>query len=267
MTRTLYVLLFALVVLVAMSRESRAQQAIETETARPLGNGVVELGTAYEFQVSSQGLEHALPFAFEAGIGDRFEVLVEPVALTAVRPSAGNGPNATGIGDLELTVFGLFAHETAYTPAASLAVEVKLPTARDNSIGTGKTDIAGYLVMSKLVGPVDVHVNLGYTVIGQPMGVTANNIYSFAVAGVLPISKRYDLFAECYGNTAASPDGESGDAGGVVLVPELADGEIVGSAGTEVFINTNVSVSFGASYDTNKAFQSRVGFVYRATAF
>lgn len=267
MTRTSFLWLIPLVVLLAAPRSSWAQQAIETETARPLGNGVVELGAAYEFQASSQGLEHALPFAFEAGIGDRFELLVEPVALTAIRPSAGNGPNATGVGDLELTVFGLFAHETAYTPAASLAVEVKLPTARNASIGTGKTDVAGYLVMSKLVGPVDVHVNLGYTVIGKPAGVTANNIYSFAVAGVLPVSRHFNVFAESYGNSAATPDGESGDAGGPVLVPELADGEIVGSVGTEAFLDRHISVSLGMSYDTNQAVQARLGFVYRAQAF
>ncbi len=254
-------------VILVTGRASKAQQAIETETARPLGHGVVELGTAYEFQVSNTGLEHALPFAFEAGIGDRFEFLVEPVALTAIRPSAGNGPSATGIGDLELTAFELVVHETPYTPAISFAAEVKLPTARNNSIGTGKTDVAGYLVMSKLFGPVDVHVNLGYTVIGKPMGVTANNIYNFAIAGVLPLGNRYEVFAECFGNTAASPDGETGDAGGVVLVPELAAGEIVGAGGVQWNINRTMEVSLGASYDTNSAFQTRTGFVYRTTAF
>lgn len=267
LTRTLRFLSLIVLVIVAYPRASHAQQAIETETARPLGNGVVELGAAYEFQRSTGGLEHALPFAFELGIGDRFELLVEPVAVTAIRPSAGNGPNATGVGDLEITGFGLIAHETPYTPAISLGVELKLPTARNNQIGTLKTDIAGYVIGSKLIGPVDVHVNLGYTVIGQPMGVTANNIFSFAVAGVLPLDEHHEAFAECYGNTAASPDGESGDAGGVVLVPELAAGEVVGSGGVAWKPTQHIEFSLGASYDTNKAFQLRTGFVFRGRVF
>ena len=81
--------LFLLMLLVVHPTTSHAQHAeVETETARPLGNGNVEIGGAYEFQTSSQGMEHALPFSIELGIGDRIELLVEPVAITAIRPSA-----------------------------------------------------------------------------------------------------------------------------------------------------------------------------------
>jgi hypothetical protein len=260
-------MLIVLATLLAAPRSTYAQQEIETETARPLPNGIVEAGAAYEFQRSSTGYEHALPFAFEVGLFDRFELLVEPVAVTAIRPSSGNGPNATGLGDLETTLFGLVVHEHESTPAVSLAAEVKFPTARNKQIGTGKTDIAFYVIASKLIGLFDVHANAGYTIIGQPTGVTANNIWSFALAAILPLNKHIELFAETYGNTAAAPDGESGDAGGVVLVPELASGEIVGSGGVGWIVNDTLALSIGASYDTNTAFQLRFGITLRGRAF
>ncbi|MEO8089535.1 MAG: hypothetical protein ABI703_04490, partial [Gemmatimonadales bacterium] len=55
-------------------------QILETETARPVGRGGLELGSNFEYQTSSEGHEAALPFAVEYGFSNRFEVLVEPVA-------------------------------------------------------------------------------------------------------------------------------------------------------------------------------------------
>ena len=77
-------------------------QILETETARPLGRGVLELSGNFEFQTSSEGREAAVPFAAEYGVTDRLELLVEPVAWTTIRPKAGT--RATGVGDIEITV-------------------------------------------------------------------------------------------------------------------------------------------------------------------
>lgn len=261
-----------LVVVIAYPRTSSAQHAeVETETARPLGNGNFELGAAYEFQTSSVGTEHALPFSVEVGIGDRFEFLVEPVPFTAIRPSAAERAagtvNATNMGDTEATLFGLVLHEHKWTPAVSLATEVKFPTAKNPSVGTGKTDLSFYVIGSKLIGRVDFHVNLGYSFIGQPAGVMANNIFDFAFAGIVPLGTRFEAFAEVYGNTSAAVNGEAGDAGGVVLSPELASGEVVGSVGGGWHINKIVMVSLGASYDSNHAFQLRPGITITDKAF
>ncbi|MGH7513501.1 MAG: hypothetical protein ACREOQ_11320, partial [Gemmatimonadales bacterium] len=76
-------------------------QMLETETARPLGHGVLEVSGNFEYQTSSEGHEAAVPFAAEYGLTDRLELLVEPVAWTAIRPNAG--ARATGVGDLEAT--------------------------------------------------------------------------------------------------------------------------------------------------------------------
>src|ERR1700720_2533017 len=78
-----------------------AAQILETETARPLRAGQLEIGAGYEFQQSHEGDETAIPFAFELGITNRLGLLVEPVPYTAIRPEVGQ--SATGPGDLEIT--------------------------------------------------------------------------------------------------------------------------------------------------------------------
>lgn len=80
----------------------RAQQPLETETARPPKKGTVEVQTTFEFQTSKEGTERAVPLAFEYGITDRLSLLVEPVFYTAIRPKQGQ--QATGPGDLEVTL-------------------------------------------------------------------------------------------------------------------------------------------------------------------
>ncbi len=64
---------------------------LETETARPLGRGVFEVSGNFEYQTSSEGREAAVPFAAEYGLTDRLELLVEPVAWTAIRPKTVPG--------------------------------------------------------------------------------------------------------------------------------------------------------------------------------
>src|ERR1700730_2368976 len=92
-----------------ISLNVHAQQPLETETARPLKAGVVELQTTFEYQTSSAGNERALPLGFEYGITDRLSLLVEPVFYTSIRPKVGR--RATGFGDLEVTLSHLDAQQ------------------------------------------------------------------------------------------------------------------------------------------------------------
>ncbi|HEV7797512.1 MAG TPA: hypothetical protein VGO73_05125, partial [Pyrinomonadaceae bacterium] len=132
--------LLALLVLTAPCALVRAQQPLETETARPPKKGAFEVQTSFEWQRSKEGTERAVPFAFEYGITDRLSIMVEPVFYTAIRPKVGT--RATGIGDLEVTLSYLFAREKGWRPALAIAGEVKAPTARNALIGSRKTDFA-----------------------------------------------------------------------------------------------------------------------------
>jgi hypothetical protein len=236
-------------------------QMLETETARLRPAGSVTAGGNFEWQTSAEGQERAVPFVVEWGLTDRLELLVEPVAGTAILPKVGRP--ARGAGDLEVTGSYLARRETPGFPALAVAGEVKFPTAKDVLIGTGKTDYAGYLIASKAFGRFDVHANLGYTVIGQPSGVELGNIVGGALAGEYFLGDRMELFGEVLGNTSSGGGGEGGGPEGQGAVsPEATGGELVGTLGAGVHPVPSLLLSMSLSYDNNSALLIRPGLTW-----
>jgi hypothetical protein len=239
-----------------------AAQILETETARPLGRGMFEVSGNFEYQGSSEGHESALPFAVEYGLTDRLEFLVEPVAWTAIRPKVG--ARATGVGDVEATLTYLARAETHGVPALAFAGEVKFPTARNTLIGTGKADIAAYLIGSKRWGQLDTHANVSYTIVGRPAGASLKNIFGFALGAEWGLSEANELFGEILGNTAASANTEPGTGTDIgVTTPEAPSGEVSATLGVAHYFMTGLRASIGLSADNNGAVLFRPGLTLR----
>jgi hypothetical protein len=239
----------------------RAQQPLETETARPPKKGAFEVQTSFEYQRSKEGIERALPFAFEYGITDRLSLMVEPVFYTAIRPKVG--PRATGIGDLEITLSYLFAREKGWRPALAIAGEVKAPTARKALIGSRKTDFAAYLIGSKRSGKFDTHVNIGYTFVGKPAGAQLKNFVNFALAEEYFVHRKFALVGEILVNSGSSPEATTGTTTPPPTVtPEISSGEIVGMGGFRYRIRERMFFTMGVSYDNNHAVLIRPGLTF-----
>ena len=233
-------------------------QMLETESARLLAAGRWKIGGAFEPQFASEGAEYALPLSIEYGVTDRLEFLLEPVVYTAIRPKQGT--NASGFGDIESTLTFRFNDETDYLPAFAFAGEVKVPTANNDLIGTKKFDYAGYLIASKRFGDLDVHVNVGYTVVGDPAGVSLDNIFNFALGGKYKLTPEYDLFGEVLATTSTGQGQETTSSGSGLIVPEAPTGEVVGTLGIAKHVNDDLLLYFAASDDNNGAVQLRIGF-------
>lgn len=226
-------------------------QELETETARLLPKGWSKQGIAYEYQTSSQGKEFSIPFILEYGISERFEITAEPVSFAAIKPNIGKTTN--GFGDFELTLTYLLIKEKTIIPALAIAGEVKFPTARNNLIGTGKTDYALYIIGSKGFGNFDMHVNLNYTYVGKVPDANLQNIFFFATAFKYNIKNKFLLFGELFGNTSSTDVPEEGAINPKTFVPEAAGNELVGTMGLGYYAIPNLLLSFSASYDNNKA--------------
>ena len=218
--------------------------------------GSFKVENTFEYQTSSEGTEIAVPIALEYGITDNLELLVEPVLYTAIRPKVGR--RATGLGDLEMTLSYLFLHESPTLPALAIAVEVKIPTADDILIGTGKTDYTGYLIASKGFGKFDTHINIGYTIVGQPSGVHLNNIFQFALAEEYHLNEKFNIVGEMLSNTSSSPSGNEN-----TVVPEAGGGELVGMLGARYYARPDLFLALGVIYDNNGAVSIRSGLTYR----
>ena len=242
-------------------------QTLETESALLLPRGEWKVGGAYELQTSSEGTEAAGPMILEYGLADRLELVVEPVVYTAIRPK--QGVHATGVGDLETTLVWRFHDASARAPALALAGEVKVPTARNELIGTGKTDYALYAIATRRAGRFDAHANVSYTFVGRPAGVEVKNLFGYALAGTFHWTPRWDAFAEITGNTsslagAEQPDAGPGSGGAENPVsPELAGNELVGTVGLGYYTRPGLLLFGSVSYDNQHATLLRFGYTWR----
>lgn len=235
-------------------------QILETETARIPHKGHFETGFGYEFQRSAAGTEHALPFSIEMGLTDRLALLVEPVPYTSIRPKGS--ARSTGFGDIEVTATYVAVLETHSRPALALAAEAKIPTARNVNIGTTKPDFAGYVIFTKETGNFISHANVGYTIVGQPVGVRLKNVINGALATEFLVTRASRLFAEVLATTASTSESEVGSKPGSAITPEASGGELVGTLGIAHLVTRSVLLSFGLSYDNSKAVLYRPGVTF-----
>ena len=229
MSRTMRIRLSLLLAATSLVPVPARAQYLETETARPPRAGAAQFGAAYEFQTSSEGRETAIPLAFEYGLTSRLELLVEPVPSTRILPHVG--AHASGAGDLEVTLQQLLHPEAGGWPALALAGEVKIPTAKNVLIGTGRTDYAIFAIASRRIGAIDTHANVGYNILGRPAGVTLVNTISAALAADTRVAPGFQLFGEVLGNTSSTSEAKGGDAPSAAVTPEVAGGELVGTLG------------------------------------
>ena len=269
-------ILFSLLFLWVLPTLAYAAQPLETETARLLEAGSFRVETTFEYQTSSQGTETAVPLEFEYGIRNDLELKVEPVVYTTIRPKGER--NASGPGDLELTLIYRFFDETPLIPALAIAGEVKIPTTKNALIGTGEVDYGPMLIASKQFGKLDTHLNVSYFILGEPSGVKLKNIVTYAAAAVYHLNEKIDLVGEIVGNTSSSPrikareipDGgtqfqanEQNLGGENNLVPEATGQEVSGMLGARYYLRSDFFVSLGVSYDNNDAVLLRPGFTWR----
>jgi hypothetical protein len=238
-------------------------QPLETETARLLPQGLFKIEVTGEFQTSHEGTERAFPLVFEYGLTPRTEITVEPVFGTSINPKTGAA--ATGFGDVEVTLTHLLLAEQGGAPAVAVAGEVKLPTAGNRQIGTGKIDGTLWAIASKRLGRLDLHGNLGYTIVGSPAGTHLKNIIDYAVAEEFHLSPRYDIVGEFLGNTSSTGETVEGTPppSGTPIPAEAASGETSVMIGVRYHVNAKLFVSVGVSYDNNHALLIRPGVTWR----
>jgi hypothetical protein len=165
------------------------------------------------------------------------------------------------MGDVEATLTYRFRGESPSVPALALAAEVKIPTARDSLIGTRRTDYAAYLIASKRFGLVDAHFNIGYTIVGKPAGVSLDNVFNIAFAGVYRPNTGVELFGEVLGSTASGA-GEAQPGAGGGVVPEAAGNVLVGTLGAGKALGAAL-LYLAVSYDNSHAVLFRPGLTVR----
>lgn len=113
----------------------------------------------------------------------------------------------SGIGDAVLRAGGRLWRDEQAEFSLNGAVTLKLATGdEDKGLGTGATDIGVAVSGTRNVGAYAFTALAGYTQVGEPTGVTYDNVVSYGI-GANRSFTRTNVFASLQGQTSAVPGG------------------------------------------------------------
>lgn len=228
---------------VALTGTAYADTVLETETAELGKQGDWLVSQSIQYERAPDGHSFATVTQFEYGVTDRAEILIEPFFQEWDHPKDGDAFH--GMGDLEITPSYMVVLEGDAMPAIVLAMKLKVPTAKNRDIGTGKTDFQPYVIIGKHFGEWTLNANFGVDLVGRVPGADLRDqfIWDFSVQRTL--TENLSVFAEMFGNSSPAI-GEKGTVAGAVAM--------------EYQLGKHCNVFLSVGYDSDKVVTLRPGF-------
>jgi Putative MetA-pathway of phenol degradation len=223
-----------------------ADLVLETETAELGKKGDCLVSTALQVQREKDGsVAYITLNQFEYGITDRAEILIEPFLHEWNRPK--NGTAYDGVGDLEVTPSYMMVLDdsNSWIPAVVAAFKLKVPTATNRDIGTGKFDYQPYVIIGKTFGAWTWNANVGYDFVTSPAGEPLKNQFIYDLSVQRNLTRDLIVFAEIFGNTSPAA-GEKGTVSEAIAA--------------EYKFNEHFNVFASLGYDSDKMTTYRTGF-------
>jgi hypothetical protein len=211
------------------------QRPLLTEDPRLIPNGafVMESGFRYarKAQFPLSGLKGDEISLFETGLnfslGPRAEFQINGPVQNFVK--AGNDWH-NDFGDWSLSTKIRLVPETHVLPIISFRPTMVLPNSNDSrGIGTNSTNVFGALLFGKSAGRAFIFGNAGIGILTDPVHVRAQqDVITYGLAGVLPISTRISLLSEVNGwkNPRSDPSPGTESRGQVRLGLQIRTGSV-----------------------------------------
>jgi hypothetical protein len=251
---------------------------LQTEEAKALSHGHAEavLGMGYtkdqrfplftpEGAIESQDLLSLPRIALNVGLGDWVEIQASFEMLYLDEElDSGDADTTYGAGDARLFTKLYLLEDRNWRPAAGLHFGAKLPNASvDDRLGTDETDFLIAVLLSKELGWVSAHLNLGLALLGNP-GPTAptpqpfdsdgqDDLFTYAAAIssrplVGPGATTVRLLAELAGQEGSRFDNDRASFRGGVQIGSGAWQVYTGISAGLVAASENVGVNAGVIY-------------------
>lgn len=238
-------LLAAFCLSAALITPLRADTVLETETAElgKRGEGLFSFSVQCERDKDGSTAQFTLT-QIEYAITDRAEILIEPFFQEWDQPKGGK--RFHGMGDLEITPSYMIILEKPYVPAVVLAFKLKVPTAKNRDIGTGKFDYLPYVIFGKTYGKWVFNVNLGYNFITSPSRVDQlKNQFIYDLSVEYKVTPKWSVFAEVFANSSPATGSK---------------GTFSAAVATEYQFTNHFNTFISVGYDTDGLFNVRPGF-------
>ncbi len=207
MKNTVLFCLAFLSVLAVNAEAGIENRPLNTDDAQTLDmdTGTVAFGAAY---VNEANGADVLDFPLDLGYGVRknFEITIN-IPFSYLNPEPG--PDVAGFSDISIRPELNFLQETETLPALSFATVFKLDNGDEaRGLGSGAVDYSLSLQASKRFAPVILHVNLGYTFVGEPTGVERDDVVFYNFGAGYTLNPSLTLVGEIVGQTNSDPRGD-----------------------------------------------------------
>jgi len=176
-----------------------------------IGNSYAALTAGYaegDFGTSVKSELYSLTPEF-GYVNDSYD-LSASIPLQSLRTSGGGRSSTeSGIGDAVLRAGRRLWRDPEGQVSFNGALLIKLATGdEDRGLGTGATDVGVQLSADRKVGAYSFIALAGYTQVGEPTGVSYDNVVSYGI-GVNRSFVRTNVFASLQGQTSAVPGATS----------------------------------------------------------
>lgn len=151
------------------------------------------LGSGLDFHSDSEETEYDFPFLLEYGVSDNIKLSLEPNYIVLNRKGE---PQERGFGELETSASWDLIEEEGKRPGISVLGLVKWPTASSTELGTGETDYTLGLSAAREFARWNGDLNLLYTFVGSPPGVTLQNSLEIILSGEWFCNEMFSFMAE-----------------------------------------------------------------------
>ncbi|MBI4547022.1 MAG: transporter [Ignavibacteriae bacterium] len=183
---------------------------ILTEDARTLGAGHIESGIGIEYYKKSQAPANDFPqsqirllvSSTHIGVAENVDLDLDWRGRLLARFE--HGEEGSDWGDLMIASKINLITEREITPSIGIRSAVKLPNTSylPYRLGSDQTDYYLHLLISKMIQNVNLSLNVGLGILGNPGAAgSQDDSYIYSAAATVPIGDRFQSFAEVFGFT------------------------------------------------------------------
>ncbi len=182
----------------ALCTDVQAARPLVTEDAVVAGKGITQLEIGIDYtKVGNKGEGTTLIVSPIHGATEDTEFSLKLPYIFG-RPDSPS--EVDGWGDISFIMKHLVITEGDKTPAFLIRMALKLPTGDEQKgLGTGDTNVGFLGALTKGFGSAMIHLNLGYTFVGDQDQGGDNNEVNYGVAGEYGIGKKTRVVGEIYG--------------------------------------------------------------------
>lgn len=162
----------------------------------------IEAGVGYERDTQCHHCD--FPLALTYGVMPQWDIAAGfggQLEQRTWHQHEGAGRRVSGLADLNLATKWMYLTESTYVPRQTLCPSATFPTANDQKgLGSGETDYDLTWLASKSFGEkTGVHLNVGYSWLGEPPDEDMGNLIHYGVAADYQILESLQLIGEVFG--------------------------------------------------------------------